>query len=260
MDYEDEQVNELAALESIYLDEFRPGEPTVDPQDEGAYPRRTFEVVVNLDDITMPDAKMARPEVTLRFALPQTYPEVVPVINIAHVAQLAPKHQSALLTALRATADESVGMAMTMTIVAAAQETVERLLREEAAREAVLQREREEAREREVMKKFEGTKVTRETFTAWNTRFMAEMAAIEAKKKDAKTRADEAMRAKRPTGRQLFETDKSLASSDTGTFAPPPPPPAAAASNASEAVEVNSQLFQGLTIDSDSDSNDASAS
>ncbi|KAJ2232183.1 Protein gir2, partial [Coemansia sp. RSA 485] len=68
--------------------------------------------------------------------------------------------------------------------------------------------------------KFVGTPVTRASFLEWKARFENEMTdaarlAAEAEEKAAGARKPGVKKEDRPTGRQLFEQDKSLAMSDS---------------------------------------------
>ncbi len=102
-------------------------------------------------------------------------------------------------------------MAMVFTLVTALKEAAEGLILD---RQKAVQNETEEARkkvEAEENRKFEGTKVTKETFLAWREKFRKEQAEEDAKrtaeeeaeeKKRARGRVDE----KKLTGRQLWES------------------------------------------------------
>ncbi|KAJ1677955.1 rwd domain-containing protein, partial [Spiromyces aspiralis] len=61
--------------------------------------------------------------------------------------------------------------------------------------------------------KYIGTPVTLETFTTWKQKFDEEMAQKSATA-DGKGLVKKSAHADKPTGRQLFEQDKSLAKSD----------------------------------------------
>jgi hypothetical protein len=116
-----------------------------------------------------------------------------------------------LLSTLTETIEENLGMAMIFTLVMALKESAERLVSEraQAARDehaAVIAKAEEEEN-----RKFEGTKVTRETFLAWRDKFRKEMeeaerqkaeetAADEKKKKGGASKEDVKL-----TGRQLWE-------------------------------------------------------
>lgn len=76
--------------------------------------------------------------------------------------------------------------------------------RQEAEEEKIrIQEEKENA-------KFRGTKLTPERFAEWKAKFDRELAELESEEKKARARELK----NRPTGRQLFEQDKSLALSD----------------------------------------------
>ncbi|KAL7751184.1 hypothetical protein RI367_003389 [Sorochytrium milnesiophthora] len=117
---------------------------------------------------------------------------------------------------------ENMGTAMVFTIVQALKER----LAEDVRRKQQVHTEAEEARirkeEEEELKRFQGTRVTAERFLEWKVMFDREMAELEQRRLDAEahaTRATKLGRATKLTGRQLFESDKSMVNSDAGFIA-----------------------------------------
>lgn len=121
-------------------------------------------------------------------------------------------------------AENNIGMVMVFTLVAFLKESLTDLITNKAHKkkqieEAVLRKQEEEE-----MKRYEGTKVTKESFLAWKVKFDFEVAELERIKKAKEDGAmgisagKSAALAKeiklRLTGKQLFEKDKNLANSD----------------------------------------------
>ncbi|KAI8343084.1 hypothetical protein BC941DRAFT_344275, partial [Chlamydoabsidia padenii] len=105
---------------------------------------------------------------------------------------------------------KSLGMAMIFTMASLVKEELnEMVLGTKRVREEA-EEERQRKLEEVEMAKFNGTKVTIERFLEWKKGFDKEMEALEDQAKLA--RAKELKN--KLTGRQLFEQDKSLASSD----------------------------------------------
>lgn len=100
-------------------------------------------------------------------------------------------------------------MAMIFSLISALKESAEQLIAERAGAEQAVHEEERRAAEAEENRKFEGTKVTRETFLAWRERFVVEMEE-ERKRRDAE-REEEARRKRVPkeerklSGRELWE-------------------------------------------------------
>jgi hypothetical protein len=130
----------------------------------------------------------------------------------------APKHKhldiqedkTKLLDGLTATIEENLGMAMVFTLVTTIKDEAELLIAErQQAVQAAKDMEAAEA-EAEENRKFEGTKVTRETYLDWSRRFKEEMAEIK-KKAEEQREAEEkkkkgAKEEKKMTGRELWES------------------------------------------------------
>ncbi|KIJ44363.1 hypothetical protein M422DRAFT_168444, partial [Sphaerobolus stellatus SS14] len=150
------------------------------------------------------------------------YPDVLPNISLRILeGTIEDKEHEDLMAELQAIGEENLGMAMTFTIVSHLQEKLPKLLhaklqkrQEEEQEQERIELEAEEARTR-------GTPVTPESFLAWKARFDKEMAKKKAAEWDerfkmlpAKEREEQRKVATRLSGRQLFEKDRNLATSD----------------------------------------------
>ncbi|TPX56206.1 hypothetical protein PhCBS80983_g04680 [Powellomyces hirtus] len=219
-DYAEEQANELEVLLSIFPDEFRVTD---------AGPPATFQIDVRPEeDIIRNEDGIAQPVTfALEITYTETYPDTVPVVTV--VENVGLMEEDALLAELGRIAEESVGMAMGFTLAASAKEIAERLLTERAEREAEEAAKRVAAEEEAERLRHAGTRVTAVTFDQWKAGFLGEIAAILRSGRGGEDQLTPAQRSAaavaglldpvkakggKLTGRQLFEKDRSLASSD----------------------------------------------
>lgn len=204
----EEQLEEREVLESIFPDEITWISDT------------EFRISITLDlpkDTNAPDDEDEgeAPVIILIVRYTEDYPDRVPVLDLQPLPN-APPHKyfsvaadkDQINTALEATVEENLGMAMVYSLVSTVKESAEQLILE---RREVTAREREEAKlaaEREENKKFHGTPVTRETFIKWREQFMREMA--EDKEREEEERLAELKKARGPnppvklSGKQLW--------------------------------------------------------
>jgi len=194
-DYTEEQQNELEALQSIYPDEF---------EDFGA---DGFRIIVRPDE----QDEEAPSVLALNVKYTPNYPDELPEFHVESIeGELTDEQRERIVSTLTASAEESIGMAMIFTMVSMLQEELYQVISEgkQARIEAELAKVRlaEEAENR----KFKGTPVTVELFLSWKMKFDKEMAD---KEQEAKGRIKTDGKPKL-TGRQLFEQDQTLASSD----------------------------------------------
>ena len=229
-DYKQEQRDELEAIESIYSEEIS---IMCDDPIKFTIPVKTAEY----DDEESDEGMMT----LLKFSFPDTYPDVVPEIDIEESDGIEDDILDEFKQSLIQSAEENIGMAMVFTIVSAGIEWLGEKndqLKREAEEEKARIKELEEEEER---KKLEGTKVTIESFLAWKAEFDAEKAqersAKEAAKKDKNKKS----------GRELFMTDRTLLESDIKFLA----------EAGDEAVTVDESLFQDLDdLDLDDEESD----
>jgi len=219
-DYKEEQRNEIEALESIYPSEFSILE------EEPCY---SFSIQVKTDDFQEDSEEGAMCYLTFTYV--PTYPDDVPVIEVNMYENLDDSDAEQLQADLAQLASENLGMVMVFTLVSAAQDWLAKHVED-------MKRKEEEDRERKIReaeeaerKRFEGTRVTVESFISWKAAFDAEMLAL----KKQQMMKEEASGPKKLTGRELFEKDTSLIQSDMKFL-----------QDGEEEVKVDESLFEEL--------------
>ncbi|KTG45816.1 hypothetical protein cypCar_00002344 [Cyprinus carpio] len=216
-DYGEEQRNELEAIESIYPDSFTvlSEEPT------------SFTITVTSDAGENEETV----EVTLKFTYVEKYPDEPPLWEIFSQENLEDSDTEDILTLLKQQAEENLGMVMIFTLVTAVQEKLNEIIDQiKNRREEEKLRKEREAEEAE-KRAFQGTVVTIENFLSWKARFEQEM--VELKKKRQKE--EEQPGKGKLTGKQLFETDHNLDTSDIQFL-----------EDVGNSVEVDESLFQDM--------------
>ncbi|EPQ58141.1 RWD domain-containing protein [Gloeophyllum trabeum ATCC 11539] len=203
----DALLEEFEVLESIY------------PTELSKLSERDIQMDVEPEDPQEGDVRLL---LSLKVHYPDTYPDVLPDLALDPVeGDLDEVDIEGLLNDLRTIGEENIGMAMTFTLVSHLRERLSDVVREKAER----QRKEEAEKERQALEAEEartrGTPVTRESFLAWKKKFDQELAAKKAKEEEERLKAmtpkerEEYKRFQtRPTGRQLFERDKTLATTD----------------------------------------------
>ncbi|OZJ03178.1 hypothetical protein BZG36_04078 [Bifiguratus adelaidae] len=190
----EEQQNELEALQSIYPDEFE----ELDPNE--------FRIRVNPEE----ESEDYPFVLSLKVTYTPTYPDELPDFSVEVIqGDVPPTAMDRFKSELTRVGEESLGMAMCFALASALKEELEALILR-------LRKERDDEREERLRKeleaeqeKFRGTRVTRQKFLDWKKAFDKEMA-----EKEVAERGRIKVVAGKLTGRQLFEQDKSLASSD----------------------------------------------
>ncbi|KAF0032146.1 hypothetical protein F2P81_016701 [Scophthalmus maximus] len=205
-DYAEEQRNELEAIESIYPDSFT--------------------------DV----------EATLKFTYVERYPDEPPLWEIYAQENLEDGDVSEVLTLLQQQAEENLGMVMIFTLVTAVQEKLNEIVDLKKNRQEEEKRQKElEAEEAEKVL-FQGTVVTIENFLAWKAVFELDMMELRRKRQKEEEQAGKP----KLTGKQLFETDHNLDTSDIQFL-----------EDAGNNVEVDESLFQDIEdLDLDEDDPD----
>ncbi|KAF9961815.1 RWD domain-containing protein 1 [Mortierella alpina] len=197
-DYKEEQTNELEALQSIYPDEYE--EISTDPGE--------FSILIEPEEQDGEDIYSLK----LHVKYTETYPDTLPEFSIeTNEGELEQEDYDTIMRKVTEAAEEAIGMGMVFSMASTAKDSLtEIILFNKEKRE----REEEERAQRELEaeeKLKEGTRVTVENFTRWKTAFDAEMAEKERIEKGLKKEDPKMLK---PTGRQLFERDHSLAKSD----------------------------------------------
>lgn len=142
----------------------------------------------------------------LLFSLPPEYPKEGPEVKILSSENLEDCDELEILDELEDVIQENLGLVMIFTLVTYAIEWINSLKdkKQQERIEAEERRKREEE-ERE-QHKFEGTRVTVESFINWKLKFDEEMQAL---KKMAKLSTTNKL-----SGKEMFMQDKNLANSD----------------------------------------------
>ncbi|KAL0267157.1 UNVERIFIED_CONTAM: hypothetical protein PYX00_009505 [Menopon gallinae] len=171
MDYKEEQVNEVEALQSIYCDEL---------EILGTEPHK-FCIKIKSDcDRDKEDGLTC----TMKFTYTEKYPDELPLLDIVDHQNFTAGDEEELMSYLVEQANENLGMVMVFTIVSAAQEWLStRWDQIKKDRELEAERRLKESEEEE-RRKFEGTKVTVESFMNWKRAFEEELGLTKKELKD----------------------------------------------------------------------------
>ncbi|GAA5913688.1 hypothetical protein JCM6882_008720 [Rhodosporidiobolus microsporus] len=205
-DYVEERRSELEVLESIFPDELE---------------------VLSEDQLTIrvePDVQNDNEPYVLRLHVTYTptYPDEPPELSVTFEEGEADEEEvEGLEGGLRDVAGESVGMAMVFTLASSLKELLAEMLVKRKERIAREDEERYRKEEEAIAAKSRGTPVTKESFALWSAKFEAELAAQQKQEEEERIRAlppkerEEARRwAGKLTGRQQFEQDAALSTSD----------------------------------------------
>jgi len=226
MDYKDEQNNEIEALDSIYSGEM---------EILGSTPHHKFIIPIKSEEYE-PDTDKGL-TCKLKFSYTAKYPEEAPEVEICDSENFEEEDEPLLKEHIIQQAQENLGTVMIFTLVSSAQEWLNTKwdeIRKRREEYAILKEKEAEEAER---KRFEGTRVTVESFLAWKTRFDVEL--LGAKK--IQDREDKETR--KLTGRELFLTDKTLNESDLKFL-----------EDGGDSIKVDESLFQDLEeLDLDAD-------
>jgi len=216
--YDEEQEQELEALESIYPEELEilsrekpiSFQIAVKSQLEDPFAEAEAKEVGDSNG-EIPDA-----ECLLKFVLPETYPDALPEIEVVdpEESNLDETDVKGLLDKLKEDGEENVGMAMIFTLVSVALDWLTQN-HEDKMTKAKEEKDRKQTEFEEAeRKRFEGTRVTVETFMAWKMKFDAELAElkrIEEKKREAEGKTGGGGNL---TGKELFSMNADLDDSD----------------------------------------------
>ena len=109
-DYQEEQANEIEALESIYPEEFTLLETT---------PTHSFQLPLHAEADGQAEDEVS---CTLKFTYTKTYPDAAPVMEIVDPDNLTDDDIKEVENLLKEQAEENLGMVMIFTLVSAVQE------------------------------------------------------------------------------------------------------------------------------------------
>lgn len=201
----DDQKEEREVLDSIFPDEITDISET------------EYRVSIALEVRSESEEDVDAPVIILNVRYPEAYPDEAPMLDITQPPN-APKYprldiqedKARLLDALQPTIEENLGIAMIFTLVSTLKDATELLISErQQAVQAQKDFEAQKAEEEE-NRKFEGEKVTRESFLAWRETFHQEMEELKAKKAaeleaEEKKRRGGKVEEKKLTGKQLWQ-------------------------------------------------------
>lgn len=151
--------------------------------------------------------------VELKFTLPSNYPDEKPSIELLDSQNLNELELERVMNIISKRTNQSVGTVMVFKILC---DVIEWMItkHEREVNELEVERERKQRElEAEETKKIIGTPVTEQSFLAWKARFDAEMIKLKLEQQKQQL-VEQTGGAKRLTGREMFESDKTLAESD----------------------------------------------
>lgn len=201
----EEQKEEREVLDSIFPDEIQDISDT------------EYRVSISLEVKHDSEEEPESPMIILNVRYPEAYPDEAPVLDITQPPN-ASKHEhldiqedkARLLDALQETIEENMGMAMVFSLVSTLKDAAELLIAERQQAVQVLKDVESAKAEEEENRKFEGEKVTHDSFLAWREKFREEMDEEKARK-TAEVEAEEKkkrggkLEEKKLTGKQLWQ-------------------------------------------------------
>ncbi|KAH7343478.1 ubiquitin-conjugating enzyme/RWD-like protein [Rhizoctonia solani] len=150
------------------------------------------------------------------------YPDEVPNISLElEEGELEEEEIESLITGMKNVGEENLGMAMVFTLVTHLREALVEVIQKRIDKEKKLELEKERQLMEAEAARTKGTPVTVESFNQWRIKFMSEIKEIQEREEDEKLKTlspkerEEWKKSKsKPTGRQLFEKNRDLATSD----------------------------------------------
>uniref|UniRef100_A0A2M3Z8I9 RWD domain-containing protein n=1 Tax=Anopheles braziliensis TaxID=58242 RepID=A0A2M3Z8I9_9DIPT len=231
--YREDQLNEIEALDSIYC-----GELEVEQTEPHKFrlPIATTEYDAEVETEGL--------SCKLLFTYTEKYPDTAPLVEIEDPENFQDGYEQELLEHIHKTIEENLGIEMIFSLVSSAQEWLNVKYDELKNAAETAKEEAKRKVDEEEMKKFEGTRVTVETFMAWKTQFELDLGITERKEKILAEN-------RKLTGRELFLNDNTLNESDLKFLMD--------AGESIESVRIDESLFQNiddLDLDSDTDDED----
>lgn len=232
--HREDQCNEIEALDSIYCGELEVLQ---------SEPLHRFKLPIATTEYD-PEVETEGLSCMLVFSYTEKYPDTAPLVEIEDPENFRDGYEGGLLEHIQETIQENLGIEMIFSLVSSAQEWLNCKydeLKNEAENEKLEAKRRLDEEER---KKFEGTRVTVESFMAWKIAFERDMGITEKKEK---------LLGQTPklTGKELFLQDNTLNESDLKFLID--------AGEPIENVRIDESLFQNiedLELDSDDDDDD----
>ncbi|EAA08430.4 RWD domain-containing protein 1 [Anopheles arabiensis] len=231
--HHEDQCNEIEALDSIYCGELEVLE--TEPH--------KFRLPIATTEYD-PEVETEGLSCKLLFTYTAKYPDTAPLVEIEEPSNFHDGYEEELLEHIHKTIEENLGIEMIFSLVSSAQEWLNVKYDELKNAAETAKEEAKRKVEEEEMKKFEGTRVTVESFMAWKLKFEQDMGITERKEKVA-------AEARKLTGRELFLSDNTLNESDLKFLMD--------AGESIESVRIDESLFQNiddLDLDDSDDEND----
>ncbi|CAH2071663.1 unnamed protein product, partial [Iphiclides podalirius] len=215
MDYHYEQTSEIEALDSIYYGDMKILETV---------PFHKFCIPIMSEAFEGTGEGLA---CQLIFTYTSKYPDELPIVEIENEENFDDVDKNELLEHLIEQGNQNLGMVMVFTLVSAGQEWLnekwDSIKKEKEEKVLAKIRADEEAEQ----KRFEGTRVTVESFLAWRKQFESDMGIPAKREREGKDK-------NKLTGKELFLRDTTLNESDLKFL------------DDGDAVKVDESLFQDL--------------
>lgn len=218
--YKEDQSNEVEALDSIYCGEM---------EILATEPFHKFKIPILTEEFIEQEENGIACK--LVFTYTEKYPDEAPIIEIEDSVNLDNNSLQLLLEHINKTVTENLGMEMIFSLVSSAQEYLNVCYDEQKQAEEMEKEKKLKELEELERKKFEGTRVTVETFMKWKIQFEDETG-IAVKREKATSDG------KKLTGKELFLRDTTLNDSDIKFLLE--------AGDTLESVKIDESLFQNL--------------
>ena len=201
----EEQQEEREVLDSIFPDEIQDISDT------------EYRVTISLEVKQESEEELEAPVIILNVRYPEAYPDVAPDLDVTQPPNAAKyeyldiqEDKARLLDALQPTIEENMGIAMVFTLVSTLKDAAELLVAERQQAVQALKDIESQKAEAEENRKFEGEKVTRESFLAWHEKFKEAMAEEKARRTaeieaEEKKRRGGKLEEKKLSGKQLWQ-------------------------------------------------------
>ncbi|XP_048767900.1 RWD domain-containing protein 1-like isoform X2 [Ostrea edulis] len=164
----------------------------------------------------------------VQFTYVEKYPEEPLVFEVIESENLEDDQLEEITSLINEQIEENLGMVVVFTVVSVLQEKLTVMVEDTKKRRQEEADRKQRALEEAEQKRFEGTKVTVETFLAWKAKFDAEMAELK-KEKIQKEKT------KGLTGKEMFLKDSSMIDSDLKLL-----------ESEEDSVQVDESLFQDM--------------